>query len=238
MATPASPPAPVNPSADPYPAGAQKVAAASGIAFAVTLIVTIVLTGATTPEQSAPATEWSKYAADNEGGARIGALVMIFGVYQLLWFGGYLRSVLGRAEEAARGFARMANVVLAGAIVGAVGLGFGVLMNATSLTYEESNPELIRGLHNLAGSGFGLGSAGFAAMLLAAGFINTRVPAVPRWLGIVAFAGGLSFLLQNLTLLSEEYDNVAGIFYPLGFLFLVIFCIGASVGFIRSVGRE
>lgn len=236
MATPA--PAPAHPhGADPFPVGLQKYAAASGIIFAVALLVTIILSGATTPEQSAPASEWTKFAEDNEGKSRLAALVFIFAAYNMLWFGGYLRSVLALAESSVRGFARISNVALIGAAVGAAGMAFGIGLGAIALQFEDANPEIIRGTHSLSGAGFYVASFGFAAMLFAAGIVNEKTSVFPKWLSYVAFLGGAAFLLQNLTLLSEEYDNFAGIFYPLSFLALFVFCIGASVTFIRTVGR-
>ena len=38
-------------------------------------------------------------------------------------------------------------------------------------------------------------------------------------------------------LLSEDEDNLFGIFFPIGFLLLVAFCSGASVTFLRDQAR-
>jgi hypothetical protein len=92
-------------------------------------------------------------------------------------------------------------------------------------------------MNNLGGGAFGLASVGFATMLYTASFVIMRAGGLPRWLGGVALAGGLCFALQLGVLLSEEYDNAFGIFYPLGFLSLIVFSVAASVDLTRRVGR-
>ena len=218
---------------DPFSPGMQKLAASSGILFAVSLVLTILLGSATTPDESDPVADWTAFAADNDSKLAISALIMLFGAYWMLWFGAFLRSVLGAAEQAARGFVRVSFVALIGAAVGAAGLVLGTTIAALAVSLDDTPPEIIRSVTALSGAGFALSSVGFAAMLFATMLANGRLGVLPKWLGIVALVGGLSFLLQNLVVLDE--DSFAGIFYPLAWLMLFVFCIGASVAFLGSL---
>ena len=221
MSTPPATERPV----DPFPAGLQRLAAASGIFFAVLLVAVIAISNAETPEIDAPLREWSEYARDNESNLRVSALVAGLAAFQFLWFLGIVRSALGQAEVAARGFTRLAYIVLAGGIVGAAGLVLGTFFGAASAAHaDELGPEFVRALTAFSAAAFGLVSVGFATMLYTASFVIMR-------------AGGLCFLLQLGILLSEDFDNAFGVFYPLGFLVLVIWSIGASVELMRRVGR-
>lgn len=219
--------------ADPFSPGLQKLAASSGILFALALVLTIAFGSATTPDETDPVGDWTGYAADNESKLAVSALIMIVGAYWLLWFGAFLRSALGTAEEAARGYVRISFVVLVGAALGAAGLVLGTAIAALAVSVDDTPPEIMRSLSNVSGAGFALSSVGFAAMLFATTLANARLAVLPKWLGIVALIGGAAFLLQNLVLLDE--DSFAGIFYPLSFLTLVVFCIGASVAFLRAL---
>jgi len=225
------------PASDPFSPGVQRLAASSGIVFAVLLIVTIALSSAETPDFDAPLREWTEYADDNEEKIRIAALVMGVAAFEFLWFLGHVRSFLGRVEDGARGFTRLGYIVLAGGIVGIAGLALGVFLGAAALSHgADSDPELVRGLNQMSGGAFGLVSVGFGTMLYTAAFTILRLGGLPRWLGWLSLVGGLCFLLQLGTLLSEEYDNAFGVFYPLGFLALVVWCVVASLDFMRRVG--
>ena len=49
---------------DPFPAGLQKLAASSGIGFALLLLISILLSGDESPSASDPLREWTAYAKD------------------------------------------------------------------------------------------------------------------------------------------------------------------------------
>ena len=224
------------PDADPVPPLMQRIVAAAGIAFAVLLILTILLSGDESPDRDAALSEWTAYARDNEDNLRISALIFAFAVYEFLLFLGYLRSAIGEAERRARGFVRAGYIVLAGGIVGIAGLGIGVFLSAISITEPDTPPEVLRALNDLSGAGFGLAASGFGAWMITVGVVNAQIRALPSWLGWVALGGGAAFLLQLGILLSEDEDNAFGVFFPIAFLLLVIFTIGASISFLGGIG--
>ncbi len=223
---------------DPVVPLVQRLVAGSGIAFALLMIATISMTGEGTPKDGAPLAEWTQYARDHEDNARIAALVFGLAMYSFLLFLGYLRSVLGEAERAGRGFVRGGFIVLAAGTAGITGLAIGIGSNAAALSHPDTPPEVLRAISDIGGGGFLAAAAGFGACLVTVGLLNVGLRALPAWLGWVALAAGICFVLQLGVLLDEDQDNVFGIFYPLGFLLLVVFTIGASVTFLRSAGRD
>ena len=224
--------------ADPFSPGLQRLAALSGLAFAILLIATITLSSAESPDFDSPLREWTEYAEDNGDKFRVAAVLMGLAAFEFLWFLGLVRSALGEAETRARGFTRLAFIVLAGGIVGIAGLTLAVVSIAAALTHGgETAPEILRSTNMLAAAPFGLASVGFATMLYTASFVIMRAGGLPRWLGWVALMGGLFFLLQLGTWLSEDGDNAFGVFYPLGFLTLIVFSVAASLHLVGRVGR-
>jgi hypothetical protein len=215
--------------------GWQRLVAASGIVFAVLMVISLGLFGGDTPSFNDPLKDWTNWANDNDVNNRIAAMILLFAAFEFIWFAGYMHSVLGAAERAVRGFTRGANVVLGGAIAGIVGIVMGVTITAIASQHTDADPQVIRSVADAGGAGFVLATAGFAAMLLAAGALTLRTGAFPRWTGIVALVGGVLLVLTFLSLLDKEGDNVFGIGYPLGFLALVIWSIATSISNIRRL---
>jgi hypothetical protein len=221
---------------DPVSAGLRRMGAASGAAFAILLLLTILLSGGDTPDWDAPAEQWAGYARDNEADARLAGITMGLGAYAFIFFLGFLRSELGRRETLARGFTRLSFIAFAGGIVGIAGLAAGIFLNAAALAHsQDADPQLVRGLNQLSIAGFGVASAGLAPFGVATGILGLTARVLPAWLGAVALATGVCFLLTFGTFLSERYDNAFGAFYPLGFLGLVVFSVGAGAEMLRGV---
>jgi hypothetical protein len=94
---------------------------------------------------------------------------------------------------------------------------------------------VLRTVNDIGGGAWLIASAGLGACLVTVGLLNAALRALPAWLGWVALAAGIAFVLQLGVLLSEDQDNLFGIFYPIGFLLLIVFTIGASVTFLRRL---
>jgi hypothetical protein len=225
MNAPVSRPDPVSPLV-------QRLVAASGIAFAVLFVLTILISGDETPDDGAALAEWTQFARDNEDNTRIAALVFALATYNFLLFLGFLRNEIAEAELRTRGFARADAIVLAAGAVGIAGL-----LGAVTITDPDTPPEILKATYDLSGAGFGLAAAAMGACLVTVGLVNVGVRALPAWLGWVALASGIAFVLQLGILLAEDEDNFFGIFFPIAFLGLVIFCAGASVTFLRATRR-
>lgn len=223
---------------DPFPTGLQRVAALSGVAFVVLVVLAAVMAGDSTPDWNAPVAEWSEYARDSESDSRIGALIFGLAVFEFIWFLGYLREALGRAETAARGFARLTHVAYGGGLLAIAGMGLAIFLSTTALSHpEDTSGEIIRALTQMSGGSWALASVGFGALFTATRILILRAGGFARWIGIVSLAAGILSLLQLGVLLSEEYDNGFGFAYPLGFLAMLITVAACSVTFFRRVGR-
>jgi hypothetical protein len=224
---------------DPFSPGMQRLAASTGIGFVLLVILSVVLGAGETPEYDDAVTEFTKYASDNSDDVQLSSVLLAVAAFDLLWFVGYLRSHLGRAEEAARGFARLSHIVFAGGIVGAVGLVLSSALSAAAVSQPEgTSPELVRSLQILSYYPFMVASVGLAAMLYTAAFVIFRLGVLPRWLGAVGIVGGVAYLMTLFAQLNPEDDGgFFGIFFPIGFLALLIFVLAASVVFLRDVGR-
>ena len=222
---------------DPVSPLVQRLVAASGIVFALLFVLTVIVAGDETPDDGAALAEWTEFARDNEDNLRIGALIFALATYNFLLFLGYLRSVMGEAEVRLRGFARGGYIILAAGAVGIAGMCLGIFLGAVTATDPETPPEILRATYDLSGAGWGLAAAGMGACFVTVGLINAATRALPSWLGWVALGTGIAFVLQLGILLSEDEDNLFGIFFPIAFLLLVVFCTGASLQFLRDVGR-
>ena len=227
---------PVSPQPDPVPTLVQRLVAASGIAFGVLLIVSIFVAGDETPDDGAALAEWTAYARDNEDNLRIAALIFGLAAYNFLLFLGYLRSAMGGAERAARGFTRGGYIILAAGTAGITGITIALGLSGAAMQ-PETPPEILRALNDTTGGAWLIAAAGFGACFVTTGLINQTARALPSWLGWVALATGIAFVLQMGVLLSEDEDNLFGFFFPIGFLLLVVFTVGASVHFLRTLGR-
>lgn len=223
---------------DPISPVIQKLVAAAGIVFAVLLVASIAAGGGETPDFDAPVSEWTGYAQDSGNDQRLGLLLFAFAAYEFVLFLASLRSRLGRAEDAARGFTRGGYAVLVGGTIGILGLLIGLGVSTAATAHPDTSPDVIRAINDVSGAGFVLAAPGFAAMFITTFLIAKPTRALPSWLCWLALVTGICFLLQLLVLLSDEFDNAFGIFYPLGFLGLAIFAIGASVEFLRGVGAR
>ena len=226
-------------SPDPVAPLVQRLVAASGIIFAVLFLVSFLIGSGETPDDGAPVQEWTEFARDNESNARIGALIMALAAYNFFLFLGYLRAAIGNAERAARGFTRGGYIVLAAGTAGIAGITIAIALGAIAITDpDQTSPEIIRATFDFAGAGFVLASAAFGACFVTVGLLNAGVRALPAWLGWVALFCGISWVLQLGILLSEDEDNFFWIFYPIAFLLLIAFCVGASITFLKDLTRR
>jgi hypothetical protein len=221
---------------DPFPVGMQRLAALSGILFVVLLIASIVVNGSEPPDFNDPVQQWTKFAADHQDDARIGALIFGFAAFEFMWFLGYLRGTLGSAELEARGFTRLVHIAYAGGIVGIAGMILGMYLSGVGLSHEDASPDVIRMSNDLSGAAFvGLGSVGMAVLTTAAGILIVRTRVFAAWIGWLGLACGVFFLLQLLNLLSEDADNAFTVFFPLAFLAFLVWVIACSVTFLRRL---
>jgi len=221
-----------------FPKGLQKALAASGIAFAVLVIASIVVQGEDYPDFGEAAAQWRSYATENKDEVQLGALFGLLAVLEFLAFAGVVRSALARAETLLRGFTRVADVAFAGAILGAAGVALALATSAVAASQPADTPgEIVRALFHASDALWAAAVVGFAVFLLNAGVVIARSGVLPRWLG---WTGMLSSLFWTLTLFSildwENPENFFAVMWLPANLLLLVFAIGASIALVRRVG--
>lgn len=225
---------------DPFSPTLQRIAAASGLLFIVLVILSIVFGEAEAPEFAAPAPEWETFARENGDKLKVGLLLSLFAAFELLWFSGVVRSALGAAETAARGFTRLSHVAFAGGIV----LTLGIVLSSSIRAAAANEPAdaggvVIRAMTHVADAMGALFPLGFATLLIPASLLILGTRAFPRWLGFVGLGGGIGFLILFFyALVLEEQDSVLDPLWPVSLLSSFVWIAGMSVELLRRVGRD
>jgi Domain of unknown function (DUF4386) len=215
----------------------QRLLALSGVVFAVLFLIGWFASGGDAPDYGAADQEWTEWADDNQWKSRIGALAMLLAGFVFLHFAGAIRSVLGAVETTARGSAQLARVAFAGALTGIAGMTTAIVMIAAATSEgADANPVVSRAVTTASAGPFLVAAMGFAALLMSAGLLTLRSGVFPRWVGIVAVLGAISFLITFLAVITGTgEDSIFGFgFFP-GVLALVIWSIATSIARYRAV---
>ena len=123
--------------------------------------------------------------------------------------------------------------------MGATGLVLTAATAAAAVSLpEDTSGEVVRAFYDFSYWPFVVAAVGLATMLYTAAFLILRIAALPLWLGVVAMAGGLAYLLTLFVQLQPEDDGgPLGLSFPIGLLALTVFVAAASGLFVRDVGR-
>jgi hypothetical protein len=159
------------------------IAALTGIAFVVLLVVGGAIQGEPPDPADEPVQEVIDFYTD-EGKIWAGALTEILAAAALVFFGGFLRKVLRAAEGEGH---MLSAVVLAGTTIVATGLAFDATISIALVeSAEEIEPGAVQALAALWHNDFAPIVLGSLVFILAAGVSILRHGALPRWLGWVA----------------------------------------------------
>lgn len=232
-----SSPISVDPSTNGPPLSWQRLLALSGVVFAVLFVIGWFASGGDAPDYGASDQAWTDWADDNQWKSRIGAFAMLLAGFVFLHFAGMIRSVLGRAESAVAGSSQLARASFAGAVTGITGMVAAIVIIASADSEgATADPVVTRAVASSSAGPFLVAAMGFAAFLGAAGLLALRTGAFPRWTGIVALIGAVSFLITFVAVLDGlGEDSYFGFgFFP-GVLALVIWSISTSIASYRAL---
>jgi hypothetical protein len=232
-----SSPISVDPSTNGLPLSWQRLLALSGVVFAVLFVIGWFASGGDAPDYGASDQAWTDWADDNQWKSRIGAFAMLLAGFLFLHFAGMIRSVLGRAESAVAGSSQLARASFAGAVTGITGMVAAIVIIASADSEgATADPVVTRAVASSSAGPFLVAAMGFAAFLGAAGLLALRTGAFPRWTGIVALIGAVSFLITFVAVLDGlGEDSYFGFgFFP-GVLALVIWSISTSIASYRAL---
>ena len=222
-----------------YSPGMQRLAAASGIGFAILILASSLVPGAAPVyEDLGPAV--ADYYAENRDGVHLAELLLGFAVVEAVWFIGYLRGVLDTADVAAGGMGRLTAVAYG---AGLLGVGFaglsGVLQGAASKLPPGTDAGAITALHQAGVESVSYAEICLAAFLLAAGLVILRTRVLPSWVAMLGFLPVILWTIAFFQVVAPEQDTG-----PLGgagfvaFLAFVIWSAATSVELVRRVRAD
>lgn len=161
----------------------QWLGAATGIAFAVSILVSAFIVPQPPHNDAAP-TKILAYYIDHRRALLFGSWLSGLGIAFFLWFVGSLRGALGRAHDSA---AEFSGVVMAGGVATAGAAIVGTAVNL-SLAYRgaglQNNLELVRFLYDIQSLIFTIIFFGIAVFLAAGGLLTMRRRLGAPWLGV------------------------------------------------------
>lgn len=222
-----------------YGVGMQRLAAASGIGFAVFILLSAFVPGAAPAyDDLAPAV--AGYYADKQTEVQLAQLFLGLAVVEALWFTGYLRGILNRADLDAGGMGRLTSVAWGGAIVGiAFAALSGVLQGAAAKLPQGTDPGVYRGLHQAGVEAVSYAEISLAVFLLATSLVILRTGVLPAWLGWFGFLPVILWTIGFLRVIAPEQDTgpIGGAGF-VAFLGFVLWSAATSVALLTRVRAD
>lgn len=222
------------------PAMWQRLAALSGFAFTIFLILAWFLNGAETPKYLAPDQDWTTWANNTEMKGRFAAFFALLAGLTFLPFAGTIRALLGGAKGQDNGRARLAQIAYAGGLIGMTSFAIAtVSFSGASAEGAHADPTVSRAIATGAVGPFLVAPMGFAAFLGAGGLLALRSRVLPRWVAVVAMIGAVSFTITFLTTVDGTADgSIFGYgFFP-GIVALTVWSVATSIASYRALSRS
>ena len=222
-----------------YGAGLQRLAAASGIGFAVLIVASSWIPGgAPVYEDLAPA--YADYYSEQRDEINLGVLLLGFAVVEALWFIGYFRGLLNTADVAAGGEGRLTSVAYGGGLlgIGFAGLG-GLLQGAAAKLPEGANPEVLMALHQASVETVNFAEIALAVFLFASGLVILRTRVLPAWIALFGFVPVILWTIAFFQVIAPEQDEgpLGGAGY-VAFFGFVLWSAATSVVLVRRVRSD
>jgi hypothetical protein len=222
------------------PTSWQRLAAVSGFAFTVFLILAWFLNGAETPKYLAPDHDWTTWANNTEMKGRFAAFFALLAGLTFLPFSAIVRALFEDGARERHGRARLVQTAYAGGLIGITSFAIAtVSFSGASAEGAQADPVVSRAIATGAVGPFLVAPMGFAVFLAAGRLLALRTGVLPRWTAIVALIGAASFTITFLTTLDGTADgSVFGYgFFP-GIIALITWSIATSLAAYRTLGRS
>lgn len=212
----------------------ERVAASTGIGFAVFLIVSGFLPGSPQKWYAAPADVQSYLQGKHK---EIIATMVLSGLAYILflWF---LASFAGTFRDAGQG--RMATVMYGAGVatVAIMAVGDGIQLGLAKVTYNAEYQTTVGAMY---GVGTWLYSRLFwtmAALVFATWIATKRSNALPSWYALLSLLGGVIFIVSGLSLQDTGFFSITGGMGLIGFLSVAVWVGLSSVLLFQRVGAE
>jgi hypothetical protein len=208
--------------------------AASGLVFAILVLVGFLVVVPTPPDIDASAVAWASYYVDHQDAIRAGFTIVAVGLFFFIWFLGSLRSALASAEG---GTARLTSVAYGAGLVAATLLLVGLAAGETAaFRPDDVTPGVTRALNDVFVVIAAPGAATLTALFAATALVGFRYDALPGWaagLSAMAAIGQLPAIGAALTTTGAfAGDGALGLFVPV-FTFL-IGLVAISIALMRN----
>ena len=155
----------------------------TGLLFVVLAVVGSLI-GGEPKEASNPAEEIVAHYVDNKSSIIVGAAIFGAACVALVFFAGYLRTVLRRVEGEG---GMLSALILVGAAIMAVGLAFdATILFAIAEAADDIEPASVQTLQALWDNDFMPIAVGMVVFILSSGLAILRYGVLPKWLGWVA----------------------------------------------------
>lgn len=182
------------------PSPLARWAALGGIGYVALFIIGVILTDSGAPDFDAPPGEVIRYWSDagNRDQAAIGWLLIVIGVFFLLWFVGALRQLLARvdAEGMLTTLATVGGTVYASLTLAGAGLQAGVLTMSDDTFRDQVYPGIIHAARDASYIMHVSGGAGAAALVIAASLALQRAGLLPGWAAVIGVLIGVLQLVS------------------------------------------
>ena len=191
----------------------ERWARASGIGFAVLLVVGFLLFG-DAPKVDASGSEVATFYSDHGGRILTGAPIIAIGFVLFIWFAGAISNAL---RESAQERLAATTLAIAGAIVG---LQFVVQAVSASLALnlaDTGDEGVLQAFNTLAWSTDALGAFLLAAFTGAATVGLWRAAIVPRWFGWLGLVAAALVALRGTNWASDGFWSPSG-----GYVYVVL----------------
>ncbi len=204
--------------------GLEQWAALGAVAYVVLFVVGVIIALSGQPDGDASPDEVRRYFADSGHRDRVGVgwVLVVLGLFFLLWFLASLRQTLRRLDG--DGFLT-ALATLGGAVYATLAFA-AITVNVAILTMSDDTyrhtvyPGLIHAANDAGYTLHATGGIGAGAMMIAASLAAVRARAVASWLGWLGVAAGI-LALGSIT------------FFPQALIALWLLVTGIAI-FVRS----
>ena len=203
--------------------------AATGIVFAVLIVVGFLIMGADAPDLDAATDQWPQYFTENDGSIRAGLILVTIAAFFFIWFLGTVSSTL----RIAAGEPRLPSIAFAGGILALASFFITATAIAVATLHPETrSPELTRTLNDF-GVMAGLpGIAGLVAFFGAIALVILRsASGLPAWLGWLSLVAAVVQLLAFGIIFTDSGafagDGVLGLYVPFAVGIIAIVALSA-----------
>ena len=208
--------------------------AATGIVFAILIVVGFAIVIPTPPDTDSSAQAFARYFVDHQDAIRAGLTILGVGLFFYIWFLGSLRSALAAAEG---GTARLTSIAYGAGLLSAA---FFVVALAAGVTAafrpDDVDPGVTRALSDVFALVGAPAAAAFTALFAATALVGFRYRALPGWaagLSAVAAIGQLPAYGIALTTSGVfAADGVLGLFVPV--LTFLAGLLAISIALVRN----